>query len=119
MALVARAAAQGRAPVSDHASERACDLGRERSHRQPRQRHVAYLGSYHHREQDVDYRAAWWHRMTAKLDSLYNRIPPDVSPRIEAALAKLVKPVAAKQMASYVRARERQQLAIGKRRADQ
>ena len=67
----------------------------------PRQRHVAYLGSYHDDPRDfiplhwrngpdLHYRVWWWHRMTAKLDALGNVIPADQRPRIEAALAKKV-----------------------------
>jgi hypothetical protein len=55
----------------------------------PKQRHIAYLGSVHG-EQDVYYRAWWWHRMSAKLDALGNRIPPQDRPRIVAALARLM-----------------------------
>jgi hypothetical protein len=65
----------------------------------PRQRHVAYLGVFHnHSEQDVNYRAWWWHRMSAKLDALGKRIPPDQRPHIEAILAEKVRPVTAEEV---------------------
>jgi hypothetical protein len=64
-----------------------------------RQRHVAYLGVLHnHGEQDVNYRAWWWHRMSAKLDALGKRVPPDQRPRIEAMLAEKVRPVTAEEV---------------------
>jgi hypothetical protein len=66
----------------------------------PRQRHVAYLGSFYSK-QDVGYRAKWWQRMTAKLDALGNVIPADDRPRIEAALAKNVSKLTPKELASY------------------
>jgi hypothetical protein len=57
----------------------------------PRQRHIAYLGSVRREEEQNDrYRALWWQHMSAKLDSLGNRIPHDERPRIEAALAMKV-----------------------------
>lgn len=68
----------------------------------PRQRHVAYLGDVLHlNDQDVHYRAWWWHRMTAKLDQLGNVIPPDQRPRIEAVLAKAVAPVTAAEVTKF------------------
>ena len=66
----------------------------------PRQRHIAYLGSVHH-DPDVHYRAWWWHHMTARLDALGNRLPPDERPKIEAALADKVPPVTAAEVAAY------------------
>ena len=66
----------------------------------PKQRHVAYLGSVH-LDQTVHYRAWWWHRISAKLDALGNRIPADDRPRIEAALAKEVPKVSAADVAAY------------------
>ena len=65
-----------------------------------RQRHVAYLGGYH-RDHDVHYRSWWWHRMTATLDRLGNRIKPADRPRIEAALAKKVRPVTPDEIPAF------------------
>lgn len=61
----------------------------------PRQRHIAYLGSVHavHRKQSPQYRAEFWQRIRAKLDSLHNRISPDDRRKIEAALAEKVPPL--------------------------
>jgi hypothetical protein len=65
----------------------------------PRQRHVAYLGVLHKGgEQDVNYRAWWWHRISGKLDTLGKRIPLDQRPRIEAMLADKVRPVTAEEI---------------------
>jgi hypothetical protein len=67
-----------------------------------RQRHIAYLGGFHHHSaQDVSYRAWWWHRMSAKLDALGKRIPPDQRPRIEAMLAEKVRPVTAEEVTAF------------------
>jgi hypothetical protein len=79
---------------------------------EPRQRHVAYLGSYdddprdfiplHWRNgPDLHYRVWWWHRMTTKLDALGNVIPADQRPRIEAALAKKVPKVSAAEITAF------------------
>ena len=55
-----------------------------------------------HTKHDVHYRAWWWHNITAKLDRLGNRISSDDRPRIEAALAKYVKPgVTAKEVKAF------------------
>lgn len=61
----------------------------------PRQRHIAYLGSVHavHRKQSPQYRAEFWQRIRAKLDSLHKRISPDDRRKIEAALAEKVPPL--------------------------
>jgi hypothetical protein len=77
----------------------------------PRQRHVAYLGSYHGEPDgilphwrngpDLHYRVWWWHRMTAKLDALGNVIPADQRPRIEAALAEKVPKVSAAEVTAF------------------
>jgi hypothetical protein len=68
----------------------------------PTQRHVAYLGSVHfHARKGIHYRSWWWHDMSAKLDRLGNRISPDDRRKIEAALAKEVMPVTAKQVTEY------------------
>jgi hypothetical protein len=66
----------------------------------PRQRHIAYLGTVHSKP-DVNYRAWWWHHMTAKLDRLGNVIPPDQRPRIDAALAKRVPLVTAAEVTAF------------------
>jgi hypothetical protein len=68
----------------------------------PRQRHLAYLGSFR-REwvKDTHYRSWWWHHVAERLDRLGNRISPDDRHRIEAALAAKVRRVTAKQVTAY------------------
>ena len=77
-----------RAPASAHAVL----VESVRIDGKPKQRHIAYLGSFHH-EQDVHYRASWWQDVNAKLDALGNRITVEDRLSIEAALAKKVPKV--------------------------
>jgi hypothetical protein len=66
----------------------------------PRQRHIAYLGSVYNVDQNANYRAWWWHHMTAKLDALGNRIGAERA-KIEAQLAKEVPPVTADEVTAF------------------
>jgi hypothetical protein len=67
----------------------------------PRQRHVAFLGSYveHHRSPAGDClcRAEFWDTVSACLDRLHNRISAVDRKKIEAAIAKVQKRPTAKQ----------------------
>jgi hypothetical protein len=59
----------------------------------PRQRHIAYLGSFGRwllEPHNVDRRAQWWRNVTSKLDALGKRVSPDDRRKIEAALTKAV-----------------------------
>ena len=58
----------------------------------PKQRHIAYLGSFHN-EQDAHYRTSWWQDVNVKLDALGNRMMAEDRLSIEAALDKKVPKV--------------------------
>lgn len=67
----------------------------------PKQRHIAYLGSFKEHWRDVvQYRVQWWQDMSERLDRLGNLITPDDRRRIEAALAKRMPPVTAEDLAA-------------------
>jgi len=72
----------------------------------PQQRHVAYLGNVAAQPErdEAHYRACWWHRMNAKLKKLGKQLPRSQRPSIEAALAKMVKPVTAAEVTAFDRA---------------
>jgi hypothetical protein len=66
----------------------------------PRQKHIAYLGSFNESiltPGRICVRGQFWKRIRARLDNL--KIPPGTRRRIEAAIAKKVRPLSRAQQA--------------------
>jgi hypothetical protein len=75
----------------------------------PKQKHVAYLGSFDEVALEPDrvcWRDQFWIKITKRLDQLGNVIPPEDRQRIEAAIAEKIPPVTPDQHAECVRGRE-------------